>query len=561
MTHSHPRPRRPRRARVALTAGVACAALLLAACSGTASDDDPSGSAGSGGSGPAFELTTDTPDPVGDVDSFSWSLYAEPLSLSFAYAFDYPPNQVLANVCESLLRWNADLSYSPGLATEWSNPDPTTWVYQIRQGVTFHDGTSMTADDVVASLNYHLNPEVGSYWASVYRNVESIERTGDFEVTVKLTQPDSQWNQYMAVTPGTVESAQTLAAAGAEYGNPSTGVNCTGPFSFGSWQPGQGITLTRNEDYWDPELRAKSAEVQFVFLQDPSTRINAWQTGEVDGGWGVPANGYAQLQSGGPGTMFFGTNTTVTSQIVNDLEGPLGDVRVRQALLMAIDREGIVKAGEKGVGEVAEALTTRSVWVGVPESDVESYFSGLPQYPYDPEKAKALATEAGVAGQEIVIATSPVASSADVVAQATAEAAKLIGLVPEIRTISPDIYTTLFSDPAAREGIDLFFTAWYVSLGDPMEMYGVLRTGEFSNYGQWSDPQFDATVEEALITYDTTERATHSGQAQRIAQEQLPWLPLYTAPTSLWLGEAITGVAPSINYMYFPWAATIGAAS
>ncbi len=560
MTVSHPRSHRTRR-RLALIAGLASAGLLLTACSGTANDDDPSASAGATGSTAAFELTADTPEPVGDVDSFTWSLYAEPLSLNYAYAFDYPPNQVLANVCESLLRWNADLSYSPGLATEWANPDPTTWVYQIRQGVTFHDGSTMDADDVVASLSYHLNPEVGSYWASVYRNVKSIEKTGDYEVTVTLTQPDALWNQYMAVTPGTVESADTLAEAGADYGNPSTGVNCTGPFTFGSWQPGQSITLTKSDTYWDPELAAKSGEVKFVFLQDPTTRINAWQTGEVDGGWGVPANGFAQLQSGGPGSLFFGTNTTVTSQIVNDLEGPLGDVRVRQALLMAIDRAGIVAAGEKGVGEVAEALTTRSVWVGVPEADVESYFSGLAQYPYDPEKAKALAAEAGVAGQEIVIATSPVASSADVVAQATAEAAKLIGLVPEIRTISPDTYSTLFSDPAAREGIDLFFTSWYVSLGDPMEMYGVLRTGEFSNYGLWSDAAFDAATEEALATADVAERATHSAKAQRIAQDQLPWLPLYTAPTSLWLGQSITGVAPSINYMYFPWAATIGAAS
>ena len=140
--------------------------------------------------------------PLGDIDSFTWSLYAEPLSLAFPYAFDYPPNQVLSNVCESLLRWNADLSITPGLATAFTNPTPTTWVYTIRDGVTFHDGTTLTADDVVASLSAHLNPDVGSYWASVYRNVKSIKKTGDMEVTVTLTQPDSMFNQYMAVSPG-----------------------------------------------------------------------------------------------------------------------------------------------------------------------------------------------------------------------------------------------------------------------------------------------------------------------------------------------------------------------
>lgn len=547
-----------RRSVVVGAAAVAAASLLLAGCSGKASSD-PSPTTTGGGA--AYELTALTPAPKGDIDSFTWSLYAEPLSLSFAYAFDYPPNQVLANVCESLLRWNADLSYSPGLATKFENPTPTTWVYTIRQGVTFHDGTALTPDDVVASLKYHLNPDVGSYWNSVYRNVKSIEKTGSDQVTVTLTQPDALWNQYMAVSPGTVESAATLEKAGADYGNPSTGVNCTGPFAFDSWTPGQSITLKRFDGYWDTSLTAKAGSVKFVFLQDPNTRINAWQSGEVDGGWQVPPNAYAQLTSSGKGSLFYGTNTTVVSQIVNNLSGPLKDAKVRQALLMAIDRAGLIKAGEKGVADPAQALATRSTWTGVPTSDVDAYYAELPQYPYDVAKAKALVADAGIAGKKIVIATSPISSNADILTQATAEAAKAIGLVPEIQSISPDKYTSLFSDPAARKGIDLFFTTWYVSLGDPMEMYGVLRTGEFSNYGNWSNAAFDAATEKALATADTVARSQFTAQAQKIAQEELPWLPLYTVPTSVWLGSKITGVAPSINYMYYPWAATIGSTS
>ena len=103
------------------------AATTLAACSGAAHGP-------AAGTGPAYRLTTDTPTPAKNIDSFSWSLYAEPLSLDYALAFDYPPNQVLANVCESLLRLNPDLTISPGLAEKFANPTPTTWVYTIRQG-------------------------------------------------------------------------------------------------------------------------------------------------------------------------------------------------------------------------------------------------------------------------------------------------------------------------------------------------------------------------------------------------------------------------------------------
>jgi peptide/nickel transport system substrate-binding protein len=535
-------------------AGLAALAILTAACSGTAKDT--SGTPG----GAAYTLTTRTPAPSGDLDSFTWSIYAEPFSLDYAYAFDYPPNQVLANVCESLLRWNPDLTITPALAERFANPTPTTWVYTIRHGVTFHDGSPLTADDVVASLKRHLDPKVGSYWASAYANVKSIVRTADDQVTVTLRRPDSMFNQYMAVSPGTIESAKTLAADGKDYGNASKGVNCTGPFAFDSWKPGESITLKRYDGYWDPALKAKAAQVRFVFLSDPNTRVNAWTSGQVDGGWQVPANAYAQLTGSGAGSLYYGVNTTVVNEIVSNTSGPLGDERVRQALLMATDRAGIVKTGEQGVGEVADSLVTRSNWAGVPTGKLDSIHAALPAYEYDVPAAKALAKEAGVHGQRIVIATSPVFQSSDVITTALAEAAKEIGLDPKIESISGDKYTTLFTDPAARKGIDLFLTIWYTSVADPMEFYGVLRTGQFSNYGGWSSKQFDTLAEKAIGTpVGDPSRTDAIAQAEQVAMKELPWLPLYTVPTSVWLGSRITGVAPSIAFMYYPWAATIGA--
>jgi len=535
-------------------AGLAALALLAAACSGTANGP------GATPSGAAYELTAHTPEPSGDLDTFTWSMYAEPFSLDYAYAFDYPPNQVLANVCESLLRWNPDLTITPSLASKFENPTPTTWVYTIRQGVTFHDGSPLTADDVVASLKRHLDPAVGSYWNSAYRNVKSIDKTGPDQVTVTLTRPDSMFNQYMAVSPGTIESAKTLAADGKDYGNSSTGVNCTGPFELDSWKPGESITLKRYDDYWDPELKARSAEVRFVFLSDANTRVNAWASGQVDGGWQVPANAYAQLQASGAGSLYYGVNTTMVNEIVSNLSGPLGDKRVRQALLMATDRAGIVAAGEQGVGEVAKSLVARSNWAGVSDSAIDAIEQELPAYPYDVAAAKALAEEAGVDGQQVVIATTPAFESSDVITTAIAQAATAIGLTPKIVTVSPDRYGSLFSDPAARKGIDLFLTIWYTSVADPMEYYAVVRTGEFSNYGGWSNREFDTLSGRAIATpLDDPARVDVIAKAQQVAMKELPWLPLYTLPTSVWLGNRITGVQPSIDFLYYPWAAEIGA--
>ena len=281
-----PRPVSARRS-LAATAVLLTGLLALAACT-------PAKTPVSGGAN--YELTATTPAPTGQLDSFTWSIYAEPASLDYAHAFDYPDNQVLSNVCESLLRWNADLSVSPGLAEKWDNPTPTTWVYSIRPGVTFHDGTPLTAADVVASLKRHLDPAAGSYWNSAYTNVSSIEQTGEMQVTVTTTIPDSQFNLSMASSPGTVESAATLARDGADYGNSTAGVNCTGPFSLGKWDSGEAITLERYDAYWDKNLVAKSKQVKFVFLSDPNTRVNAFKSGEVDGGWMIPSNAIGGLE-------------------------------------------------------------------------------------------------------------------------------------------------------------------------------------------------------------------------------------------------------------------------
>ncbi|WP_053353794.1 ABC transporter substrate-binding protein [Leucobacter musarum] len=507
-----------------------------------------------------FELVAHTPAPAGDIDSFSWALMTEPYSLDPAYAFDYADNTVLANVCESLLRWNSDLSVSPGLATGFEHPDPLTWVYTIREGVKFHDGTTMTPNDVVVSLQRHLDPEVASFWSDTFKNVDTIEQTGDHEVTVRTKVTDSQFNQLMSAAPGVIQSAASTEAAGADYGNQSTGVNCTGPFKFDEWRSGESITLDRFDDYWDPELRAKAKQMTFVILNDANARVNALQTGEIDGAWTIPSNAIDVLRASDTGEVYFGTNATVQSLVVSDMDGPLGDVRVRQALTMALDRQALVKAAVQGYATPTDALTSESVWVnGDPEATKEA-FDDLPNHDYDLDAARALVKEAGAEGAKITYVTASIDSSFDVISQAVASGGAEIGLDIEIETRTPNAYTLLFSDPSALEGVDLFTTRWYLSSTDPLEMYAVIRTGEFSNYGQWSDPEFDDVVNRALQTDDAFERSHLAAEAQRLTSEELPWIPLFDVPTTLWLGDRITGVDPSIYYMYYPWAATIGRA-
>ncbi len=534
-------------------AGAGVAAVALAALTGC-------GQSAVGAHAGSYELTAHTPQAKGDVDSFTWALATEPFSLDPAYAFDYADNTVLSNMCESLLRWNPDLSVSPGLATKVGHPDPQTWVYTIRQGVKFHDGSIMRPSDVVYSLEHHLDPEVGSFWFDTFKNVDSIRQTGAEEVTVHTRIPDPSFNKMMSAAPGVVFSEKAAKAAGRDYGNASTGVDCTGPFSFKEWRSGESITMQRFDDYWDPEYRAKAKQVQFVILNDPNARVNALRTGEIDGSWQVPTNAIDLMRASDTGKMYFGVNTTVQSLIVGDMQGPLGDVRVRKALALSLDRQALIKAAVQGYAKPTDALTTKSVWTDASPETITQAFDQLPKLDYDLAEAKRLVKEAGAEGKRITYVTAPIDSSFDVISQAVASAGKEIGLDIRIETRTPNAYTLLFSDPNAVKGVDLFTTQWYLSSTDPLEMYAVIRTGEFSNYGHWSDPAYDALTNRALVTDDPGERSKISAQVQQLATEQLPWIPLFEIPTGLWLGKKITGVDPSISYMYAPWAAKIGKA-
>jgi peptide/nickel transport system substrate-binding protein len=158
-----------RRARASLgVVGASVLALTLAACSSGSTTATPSGTGG------AIELTTTTPAASADAESISWALpTGEPRSLDPAKTGDYAANTVVTNLCESLLRLEPDFSTTPGLATEIERVDPVTTVITLRDGVTFWDGSAMTADDVAYSLNRNLDPAVGSFSAAIFRNVAS----------------------------------------------------------------------------------------------------------------------------------------------------------------------------------------------------------------------------------------------------------------------------------------------------------------------------------------------------------------------------------------------------
>ncbi|MEV7507218.1 ABC transporter substrate-binding protein [Streptomyces sp. NPDC091201] len=540
--------RRPGRT-AAVTTAVLTSFALLAACSGPPATDPAAVT--------DVRLSASTPPARGDIDSFSWAVYAEPPTLDYTVAFDYPQNTILSNVCESLMRWTPGLTTEPGLARQATNPDPTTWVYDLRPGVRFHDGNEMTADDVVFSLGRQTAPDNAAAWAQVFQNVASVTKTGPLQVTVRLKKPDSQFPQYMATAAGVVASKAGVEAAGEDYGT-TGGLACTGPFRLGTWNKGQSIELDRFDDYWG--TRAKSKKAVFRFLTDPSARTNAMLSGEVDGGYLIPTESYARLRAGGSGTLYFGEGLSTVNVNVTNMQGPLGDVRVRRALSLALDRTGFVKAGLGGAGTVTNSLTTRAAWAAAPERTLKTAFDGLPPTGQDIARAKALVEEAGATGKTLTVATSSIGQDVSLLATAVQAAGTRIGLDIRLKTIAPNAFTALFTDPAAREGIDMFPLTYYDSITDPLDLLTNFKTGAYMNFAGYSDPEYDRLVDQAAAVYDTGQRMDIEAKLQRHAAEQLLWIPVAEWPTALFMNKRVTGAPTTIAYMYYPWAADVGAA-
>ncbi|MGW6919312.1 ABC transporter substrate-binding protein [Kitasatospora sp. NPDC054939] len=543
----------PRR-RTALPAAALAALTLAASVLATACAGPPKNGAADAA---AYRLSADSPPAKGDLESFTWAVYAEPPTLDYISAFDYPQNTVLANVCESLMRWTPQLTLAPGLAEKVSNPAPTTWVYDLRPNVRFHNGGTMTADDVVYSLGRQTDPENASAWAQQFQNVRTVTKTGPLQVTVELNRPDSQFNQYMATAAGVVASRAGIEAAGQDYGT-GGGLACTGPFELGAWQKGQSVELRRFDGYWG--TRAKSAKVGFRFLTDPSARVNALLSGEADGGYLIPTEAYERLRSSGAGALYFGEGLSTVNVNVTSMQGVLGDVRVRRALSLALDRSGFVRAGLGGAGSVTGSLTSRAAWAAAPEEVRSRAFEGLTPTAPDLARAKALIAEAGATGKTLTVATSPIGQDVSVLATAVQSAGAKIGLDVRLRTIAPNAFTALFTDPKAREGIDMFPETYYDSITDPLDLLANFRTGAYQNFASYSDPAYDGLVQKAVEATDPAQRFAVTAELQRIASEQLLWIPVAEWPTAVFLNKRITGAPTTISYLYHPWAAAVGAA-
>ncbi|MFF2274438.1 ABC transporter substrate-binding protein [Agromyces sp. NPDC058126] len=540
------------RASIAL---LAVASLGLAGCTADRGGD----------AGPALddaELLQVTPEATGEIDTVTWnSTYGELATLDPVKAFNYPENTIISNLCESLFQMQPDFSVEPNLASGFEvSDDAKTYVFQIRDDVTFWDGTPMSVDDVVYSLNRHLDPAEGSYLASSFADVTGIEKTGEWEVTLTLSEPNTILDEELATNLGAVVQQKQREAAGENYGNPEAGVMCTGPFEVGEWKQGQSISLDRYDGYWNAEKRAKAKEVVIGFVVDPTAIATGLSTGEIQGSYDVPLPALGQLSSSATGSLSYGQGMQIMA-IISTGNGTFGDPAVRRALTRATDRQAIADTVYEGTGTPSRSIVPQGPWNHYPDV-AELRDAELPDLGHDLEAAKEELKAATVdLSQPIKIAyPSERAFYADILNE-MANGAKELGLTLEPTGVPSAQFGAFFSDPEARKGYDGFVTTNYLSSPSPLaHLDNVAYTGSQQNYSGFSDPAIDAAIDAAYAESDPEKRAELTVEAEALVMQQQPWVPINDLAVRLYLDKSVTGVPASFIYLYYPWAADLGSA-
>jgi peptide/nickel transport system substrate-binding protein len=542
------------RAAMSVAVAATAAALTLAACGRSAGG----GGHQAGNLSPTKGLVVSTTPGTKPVSSVTWAVYRDVNSLDPIYAFDYPENTAISLMCESLLKQSPSGAIGPGLAT-LSTPSATKLVFTIQPGAKFWDGHPVTAADVVYSLDRNTNTKLGGFYGLVFSRVKSIAATGADQVTITLKQPDYWLQGELASIPGVVIEKAFAEKEGKKYGTPSGSIMCTGAYKLKSFTPGVGVTAVPNMSYWQPSVKPLVGQIIIKGVASDTTLTSGLTTGAIQGTY--TSGGLStlrQLESNSAVKIYKGQGWSTDALIIDSTKGVLGDVRVREALSMALNRQAIINNVFKGAALLPRWLSNPGVF-GYGKATFDKAYSASPVLPHNLAKAKQLVKEAGAVGKTFTIGTSSQISNIAQETGAYQAAATAIGLKTVLKNVSAQNYINFFIDPKARAGVDGFLTVNYGDYADPAALLATLVIpGGSQNYDNYHDQKVISLLEQARSTANPNARAALVAKAEERVAAQLPWIPDVQPLNILIMSKGLTGATASFDYMFAPWANSLG---
>lgn len=413
----------------------------------------------------------------------------------------------------------------PRLAESWQQEDPTHWLVQLRQGVTFHDGSPMTAEDVVTSLRWSRDSKGSAYLASLATVVDA-EQDGEFGVRFTTKEPDPVLPsrlRYLWVMPAeiTPEAANTAPVG-------------TGPYSVGSYEPGRTLTLQRYDGYWG-ERKGEFPTVEYIIRPEASVRVDALRAGEAHIALGIGQEQAATLPK-----LVTAEGLEVAGYLLNTVGQTSGsimtDQRIREAVNMAIDRQTLADTLWGGEATLPKGQYNPPFMTGT-NPDIEDW-------PYDPERARQLVREAGQEGATVRIRLqTDIWPKATELAQATVQYLADIGLKAELEVVDNPAWIEGYRGHAA--GADTRYDMLLAFHGntflDSSMRSAVYMRSRAAGGGTWlvGDPELDTLVDEALLEADPARRVEKMQAAWKRGRDGAQWVAIVVPKSLYGTAEAV----------------------
>jgi peptide/nickel transport system substrate-binding protein len=540
--------------RQAMRLGLGAAALtlpgVLAAC----------GSSGSGSPGAGSSSAPAVKHSNANIPSITWGIGSGTIiGLDIATAFDGHAMYVQRCGLEGLLQATNTLGLAPLLATSWTyTPASLKYVFQIRQGVKFWDGTTMTADDVVFSLTRHIDPKVSSQIGAYFANVASWEKTGPAEVTAKLKQQDPTVANSLVFAP--ILSKAFVEKIGSGLGSPGTGprIMGTGPYQITSFPSSTAATVERFANYWGAKPVVQKCT--FTCIPDAQTLLLAAQSGQIAGTFDIAIQQSASWKKisslrtySAPGMLMYYLSFDVSRP-------PWNDVHVRKAVAYAANTAGYVKAFLAGNGTPASCVVPPQQWGPVlPQSQVAKLYKTLPSYPYSVANAKKELAQSAyphgfTANKLLVPNNAPAFVNA---LESLSLTLKQIGINLPVEQVGENQW--LANLYAHSDSIGIVASEFGPDYADPADYINILYPSANAvknnfNTANFKDPQVDTLLKQASTASSSATRANYLFEILKISQQQLPYLALWwqndlMAVQTTYVYENFTGLYYNQNWL------------
>ena len=442
-------------------------------------------------------------------------------------------NSALRHIFDTLCNEMGLEEVEPCLAQSWKMLDATTWQFNLRQGVTFTDGTPFTADDVIFTFErVPTVPNSPGLYTPFVKPVVKLEAKDPHTLIMTTSVPYPTLPREIAWVQ--ILSRKIHADATTDDFNSLKVAIGTGPYKITKYVPGDEVQLVRNDGYWGKKQPWET--VQLKAVANDSTRLGALLAGDLDLMFRVGTPDLPRVQNDPKVELtlapsleivyLFPDSTRDVSRNMTDKSGkpleknPLRDLRVRRAMSMSIDRQAIVDRVMQKAGATANQMAVPTM---------EGFNKAIPPIPYDPAGARKLLAEAGYPDGFRIKINGPVGFIAndDKILQAVGSFFSRIGVETEVESVSPAVY---FSKATARE-YGLFMTSYTgpVAIGDLKALIvtkdPTTGDGPFNRH-LYSNKKLDELVYQAQATLDPAERIRLTGEAMKVGMEDAALIPL-----------------------------------